>query len=188
MSVVPTPPEQIVRQERWPMSLEEYLALPEGIRAEYVDGEAIVSPPATSGHNKAQRRVANVIEAGLGDAVDVRTESGWAAEDRRRIPDVSVFTNKDDVVFDENVPILVVEVLSPSTASEDTVRKATEYLAAGIGQYWIVDRSEPSLLVHGNNGQGWERIAVLDDQHPTATIALGEWGEVSLDLRDLLRP
>ncbi|WP_182379608.1 Uma2 family endonuclease [Nocardioides sp. WS12] len=188
MSVVPTPPERIERLERWPMSLAEYLALPEGVRAEYVNGEAVVTPPATSGHNKAQRRIANAIEAGLAEAVDVRTESGWAFGELHRIPDVAVFAHKDDVVFDANVPILVVEVLSPSTASEDTVRKATEYLAAGISQYWIVDRAEPSLIVYGNNGQGWDRVAVLDADNLSATITVGAWGEVSLDLLALLRP
>ncbi len=176
------------RLEFRPMGLEEYLALPEGIHAEYVDGVAIVSPPATSGHNKLQRRIANAIEDGLSDEVDVRTEAGWQSGRRFRIPDIAVFATKDpDMVYDQSTPILVVEVLSPSTASEDTVRKSTEYLAAGIGQYWIVDRAGRSLVVYLNNGHEWEQMVVLDADRTTATVTVDPWGNVDVDLVALLR-
>ena len=82
------------RLERRPMGLAEYLALPEGIHAEYVDGVAIVSPPATNGHNTTQRRLANAIETGLSDALSVRTEAGWQSGPRYRIPDIAVFASK----------------------------------------------------------------------------------------------
>ena len=171
------------------MRVEDYLALPEGMHAEYVDGVAIVSPPATSGHNKLQRRIANAIEAGLSDQVDVRTEAGWKSGGRYRIPDVAVFASKDsEVVYDQSTPILVVEVLSPSTASEDTVRKSTEYLAAGIKQYWIVDRTGESIVAYANEGKAWAQVAVLDAENPTATVPVGDWGEVALDLESLLQP
>lgn len=176
------------RLERVPMSLDDYLALPDKPKTEYVDGEAIVTPPSTSGHNLVQRRLANVIEAALSSELGVRTDAGWARGDRRRIPDVAVFANKDDVAYDERTPVLVVEVLSPSTASEDTVRKSAEYLAAGVNQYWIVDRANRTLTVFGNNGRGWDRLLDLDDRRPAGAVAVGEWGEVALDLVDLLRP
>ena len=90
------------RLEFRPMSLDEYLALPEGFRAEYVDGVAIVSPPSTSGHNTTQRRVANALESGLSETVAVRTEAGWQSGGRYRIPDVAVFATKEpDVVWDD---------------------------------------------------------------------------------------
>ncbi|GAA1524135.1 Uma2 family endonuclease [Nocardioides humi] len=171
------------------MSLEEYLALPEGMHAEYVDGEVIVSPPAASGHNKAQRRIANVIEESLADELDVRTEAGWQRQQRYRIPDVAVFPEKDPaVVYDDSTPILVVEVLSPSTASEDTVRKSGEYQQGEVTQYWIVDRDRRTLSVFVNNGEGWDRLLDLDEKSPTGTVTVGEWGEVALDLDALLRP
>lgn len=177
------------RLERRPMGLEEYLALPEGIHAEYVDGIAIVSPPAAAGHNKLQRRIANAIEAGLSDEVDVRTEAGWQAGDRYRIPDVAVFATKDsEAVYDQAIPILVVEVLSPSTSSEDTVRKSAEYLVAGISQYWVADRTSREIVGYANVGGVWDRILVLDDDDPVATVRVGDWGSVELDLKALLQP
>ena len=83
--------------------------------------------------------------------------------------------------------MLVVEVISPSTKSEDTVRKSTEYLAAGVGQYWIVDRDARELVVYENHGGEWAQVVVLDQSHPAATVQVGEWGEVALDLDLLLQ-
>jgi len=37
------------------------------------------------------------------------------------------------------VPVLVVEILSPSTRRRDHVQKRALYLDAGVAEYWIVD-------------------------------------------------
>lgn len=192
MSALSQPPQ--LPQPPWPhrlervrMSLAEFLALPEKPKAEYVDGEAILMPPATQGHNVIQRRLANLIEAALAPEVGVVTDAGWRHEGRYRVPDVAVFESSDDeVVWADPVPILVVEVLSPSTASEDRLRKSREYQRGGIAQYWIVDRARRTLSIDANDGDGWRRILELDDAHPTGTVAVGSWGEVAVDLAVLL--
>jgi Uma2 family endonuclease len=40
---------------------------------------------------------------------------------------------------DVGVPVLAVEVLSPSTASRDRGKKRRIYQEAGVAEYWIVD-------------------------------------------------
>lgn len=172
------------------MSWDEYLEIPEGVRAEYVDGEVIVTPPATMGHNKTQRRLANVIEAALDPALDVVTDSGWRCGTRARIPDVSVHLTRQgsEVVYTEETPLILAEVLSPSTRSEDTLRKSPEYAAAGVQQFWVVDREHRSLIVLVNNGSGWDTYLELDDDHPTGEVVVGEHGTVPLDLVALLAP
>lgn len=182
-------PSWPTRQEHVPMSLDEYLALSDQPKAEYVDGVAIVSPPATHGHNKVQRRLANLLEGSLDLDLDVVTDPGWTFKGRWRVPDVAVFATKDpEAVFVADVPVLVVEVLSPSTASEDTVRKSVEYLEAGIGQYWIVDRHNRALVVFAHTDTGWDPILRLDDTRPTGSVVVGDHGEVGIDLEALLRP
>jgi Uma2 family endonuclease len=185
MSVLPELPWPS-RTEHVPMSLDDFLGLRDRPKAEYVDGQAVVSPPASRGHNRVQRRLAVRLEADLVPGVDVAIDAGWRHADRLRVPDIAVFENHEDVVFDAHLPILVVEVLSPSTASEDTVRKAGEYQSAGIAQYWIVDRDRRTLTVYGNNGRGWDQVLVLDDDHPFGGVVVGEWGEVSIDLTEIL--
>ncbi len=177
------------RPEHVPMPLDDYLALREHPKAEYVDGVAIVSPPATHGHNKVQRRLANLLEGSLAAELDVVTDAGWSFGGRRRVPDVAVFASKSpEAVFVDDVPVLVAEVLSPSTWSEDTVRKSVEYLEAGVGQYWTVDRANRVLNVFANSGDGWDVVLRLDDARPAGEVAVEEYGEVALDLEALLRP
>jgi Uma2 family endonuclease len=50
----------------------------------------------------------------------------------------------DDVRF-RAVPVLVAEVLSPSTRSYDQVLKRHAYARIGVPHYWIVDLDEPSV-------------------------------------------
>ena len=42
-------------------------------------------------------------------------------------------------------PVLVVEVLSPSTRATDTTLKRHVFEQAGITSYWLVDAAAPSL-------------------------------------------
>jgi Uma2 family endonuclease len=39
----------------------------------------------------------------------------------------------------QGAPDMIIEILSPSTASRDSVRKFNKYLEAGVREYWIVD-------------------------------------------------
>jgi len=48
----------------------------------------------------------------------------------------------------KGVPDMVVEILSPSTASYDKSLKYNTYLKAGIREYWIIDPKEKTLAVH----------------------------------------
>lgn len=83
-------------------------------------------------------------------------------------------------------PELVVEVLSPSTRSEDLLRKAPEYAAAGIGQFWVVDPDARTLEVHRLDDGQWEVCARFDDGAPVGEVAVGDRGVVRIDLLDLL--
>lgn len=44
-------------------------------------------------------------------------------------------------------PLLVVEVLSPSSIDRDLVLKRDDYACAGLQHYWVVDPDEPRVLV-----------------------------------------
>ena len=105
---------------------------------------------------------------------------------RVRVPDITVVEHPPEGHFVVDPPVLVVEILSPSTRSEDTVRKSAEYAAAGIGQFWVLDPEFGILDVFANVDGGWETVAHLDHDHPTATIAVGDHGSVDVDLTVVL--
>ena len=74
---------------------------------------------------------------------------GWQPDPLTSLqPDLLVIAK--DRVGEINIienPLLVVEVLSPSTSRYDRVLKFSRYAEAGISQYWIVDPPAPSVEV-----------------------------------------
>lgn len=169
--------------QRRPMSWDEYVALPAHPRTEWVDGEAVVTPDPAWRHQRIARKLANAF-----DAVDglFGSTSGniRLPGNRVRIPDAYATTGPAELFVDS--PELVVEVLSPSTRSEDLLRKAPEYAAAGIGQFWVVDPDLRTLEVHRLDDGRWELSARFDDARPVGVVAVGDHGVVRIDLRDLL--
>jgi Uma2 family endonuclease len=120
------------------MTWEEYQQLPEGVSIEYVDGQALVNPPPTRRHQRAARRIANLIEAVDPAAVSVDTEWGWKPGDDEFVPDVLVTGPTHEEVHYTGTPLLVVEVLS-SNRAHDLRTKRSKYAAAGLPRYWTID-------------------------------------------------
>ena len=45
-------------------------------------------------------------------------------------------------------PLLVVEILSPSTRSRDMVDKLNTYMISGVKEFWVVDPKQEVVLVY----------------------------------------
>jgi len=141
------------------LTFEEYLTYSDGTdtRYELVDGELVPMSLGTGKHGSIIRFLVRQFEdeiAQLGQAwvalpslVGVRSPRGrrW---DTSRIPDVTVLPlaqweameNREAVIdFNEPPPLLVVEVVSPSTKTDDYRSKRSEYGVLEIPEYWIVD-------------------------------------------------
>ncbi|HWJ66485.1 MAG TPA: Uma2 family endonuclease [Nocardioides sp.] len=174
------------RFERRAMPREEFEQLPEQVRAEYVDGVALMSPPSTGDHNGVAGEIYVVLRQAFPDAV-VRYERGLALPTgTRRIPDIAVQRIRDDELWSPEVPVLVVEVLSASTRDEDLFHKPDDYRRSGITQYWIVDRTARTLTALVNAGDHWDIGLSLTDDEPTGAIQVADLGTVELDLSALL--
>lgn len=175
--------------QRIRMSYEEYEALPEHSRAEWVDGVVVMSPTSpTRRHQKVTRRMANFLEASLPrtDVIDGLTVC--LPNNRERIPDVTVMAEPPagNFIMVGETPLLVVEVLSPSTRSEDTIRKSAEYFAAGIQQYWVVDPELRTIEVFEHGSDAWLPLLRLDEATPTGSVVVGDHGTVTVELSALL--
>lgn len=173
--------------QRLRMSWEEYLALPDEIFAEWVDGEVIVSPRASLRHGGIVARLCSLLGQALPD-LEVIAESGaWLPHNRLRGPDVLVLTTEPDSTWAEESPLLVVEVLSPSTRTEDTRVKAPEYAAAGVGHLWLVDPRDRCIECFDNAAGTWHLTLRLDEGQPVGEVEVGEYGTVVIDLTRILR-
>jgi Uma2 family endonuclease len=169
------------------MSWEEYWALPDELRAEYSDGRAFVSAAPVYRHQKVSMRLAAVLQRDLPD-LEVVVGAGWRMVDqppRLRIPDVAVLRAAPvgDVITEP--PLVVIEVLS-SNRTDDLVRKATEYLDAGAGQYWIVDPRDNVIDCYRREGRGWVSALRLEDSDPAGSVDVDPVGRVTMSVEEIL--
>lgn len=132
---------------------------------ELVDGKLIPMSLATGKHCDIIDRIYRLIDAEI-----ERKEKPWIVRqgqiavrcprgvglDTARIPDITVMLKQDwlslqdreaVIDFDLNAPLLVIEVVSPSTKNIDYRAKRTEYGARDIPEYWIVDDCEGKISV-----------------------------------------
>lgn len=170
------------------MSWDEYLALPDQPRAEWVDGEAVIRMAPGLHHGSAAVELAIRLGPLFPDCFLVSETSLRLPRNRVRLPDLMLVRNRtsDEYDFVSEAPELVVEVLSRATRTEDTVVKSAEYADAGIGQYWIVDPTLRTIDAMRNVEGSWELIAHLDDEQPTGQVEL-DGVRVPLDLNAILR-
>jgi Uma2 family endonuclease len=171
---------------RVPMSWEQYLLLPDKPKAEWVDGVAVImnAPPGFA-HGHGTVRLAARLLAALPDHRIATEAMLKLPRNRVRLPDLMVVAEapEGDMVIEP--PLMVVEVLSRSTRSEDMIRKSVEYREAGIGQYWLLDPQLRTLEVLTNVDDVWETALWLDEDHPEGSVEVAG-AAVPLDLRELL--
>ena len=168
------------------MSWEDYLALPERPRAEWVDGEALVAmTPVSHEHGRAVVRLSALLLSAL-PRLEVVTEVGLhLPRNRLRAPDVMVVDEPPEGPFVERPPVLVAEVLSPATRSEDTIRKSMEYAEGGVEHYWVVDPDLRAIdLWHNADGE-WDLLGRVDDHAPTVEVEIAGV-RIPIDLRQIL--
>jgi Uma2 family endonuclease len=168
------------------MSYDEWWALPEYPRTEWVDGEVIVMGDPHPDHSQAQLNLAISFKTSLPGLKVYPVVAVWLPRNRVRVPDISVLPERPTTNPVELTPVLVVEVLSPSTRTEDTVRKFREYAWAGISQYWLVDTAQRRIDVLELVDGEWEPLLTLDDAHSTGSVIVGDYGTVELDLAAIL--
>ena len=156
-------------------------------RYELIDGVLLVSPAARQRHQLAVDDLATILKRACpADQVIVP-----AAQDVRRgshtnlAPDLLVI-RRSDVDLDSHVvsaPLLVVEVVSPSSRRIDLGLKREAYAEMGIPSYWVVDPSQDWVRVLDLAGDSYD---VTADAHGDDLLAVERPFPVSFRPTDLL--
>jgi len=144
----------------------DYCTWPEDLRYELIDGVAYLMSP---GPDLAHQDLVGDIFAQVYGALrgkpcrafvaplDVRLPKGNEADelvDTVVQPDVMVVCEERKLGKRgvRGAPDWVVEVISPSTASHDQVRKRRVYERAGVREYWLVHPADRVLFVYRLEG------------------------------------
>ena len=144
----------------------------DGQRYEIIDGELIVTPVPTMGHQRVVGRLCRLL-----DDYARRVEGGEVAFAPLAVrlghfdavePDLVFLTAaRPRVPNDENsmdsAPELVVEFISPSSRRIDRVREMALYARSGVSEYWIADPMERILVVNLLQGKEYGQVAPDSD-------------------------
>ena len=135
------------------LTVEDVWAIPDdGYRRELIDGMLFVSPAPRVSHQRVVTQLVVTLVAACPEGLEVLVAPvDWVVSDTTLLqPDIVVARPADYPPDELNLrkpPVLVVEVLSPSTARYDVGTKRLAYEAAGVPWYWLVDPHERRLTV-----------------------------------------
>lgn len=137
-------------QKRW--TLQEVRELrdrsTDGTRYELVDGELLVTPSPTGAHQNAAlllwaKLYPYVRAQRLGQAAVAPKDVEFPAEEGLTQPDVFVVPSGEVQRYLGSKPVerllLAAEVISPSSARGDRVKKRAHFQRNLVSEYWIVD-------------------------------------------------
>lgn len=171
---------------------EDILNLPEHLTGEIINGELYTQPRPTPAHARASSAlgakyvppfdfgdngpggwiILDEPELHLGSKphIIVPDLAGWRRERLPALPETAWF---------ETAPDWVCEVMSPSTAGKDRVKKMPVYAEFGVGHLWLVDPLEKTLEAYRLHEGQWLRIGAWADDD-VARIEPFEAVELSL--------
>lgn len=172
------------------MNADEYLRwcdAQERGRFELVQGDVVMMSPETIRHievkSEAWLALRNALKSvnsncrAIGDGAGVQIDKNTVRE-----PDIAVQCaprDLDSVLLDE--PVIVVEVVSPSSKRSDTGTKVAEYFrVASIQHYLIIDPYTATVIHHFRDSEGGDihtrilKNGVVELTPPGISVAIAE--------------
>jgi Uma2 family endonuclease len=137
-------------------TVEDLERMPDdGRRYELLDGVLLVSPAPGVWHQEVAFALARALYAACPPELHVVIAPfEWRGSRRTALqPDVLVARHADLLAveggkFLGELPVLAVEVLSPSTRRIDRLSKLSAYEEAGVASYWLVDPDSEMPSLH----------------------------------------
>lgn len=140
-------------------TLDDIYNLPEGVRAELLNGEIYYMAPPGWTHQRISMALSSEIAAYIkkqnGDcqvlAAPFAVFLNEGSEKNYLEPDISVICDisRLDEKGCHGAPDWVIEIVSPSSRPRDYIKKMIQYCTAGVREYWIVDPDKKSVFVYG---------------------------------------
>ncbi|MFZ2654939.1 MAG: Uma2 family endonuclease [Victivallales bacterium] len=146
----------------------DYQKWPDEERWEIIDGEAyMMSPAPTTRHQAILRELFGSLFAFFkghkcklfSSPIDIKLSEEDIVQ-----PDIVLVCDKSQIkeTHIEGAPALVVEVVSPSSAVHDRMRKMRLYAEAGVKEYWIVTPFPSMVEIFLLDGKNYRMYKTFD--------------------------
>lgn len=138
-------------------TIEDIYNLPDGQRAELIDGELYMMAAPGRVHQRLVMDLAYLIEN------YIRSKNGECevypspfavflnADDKIYLePDISVICDRSKLTDEgcKGAPDWIIEIVSPASRPMDYNKKLFQYRTAGVREYWIVDPMKQQITVY----------------------------------------
>lgn len=139
---------------------DDYMATPDGVRVEIIDGEIYNMTPPSRIHQELSMELSGELRNYLKEkecrvyAAPFGVFLGDEEQDIRERhcvePDISVICDKNKLIDHGCLgsPDFIIEIISPSTKSHDYIRKLNLYNRYGVKEYWIVNPQNETVLTY----------------------------------------
>lgn len=169
-------------------TVEDIYNLPEGTRAELIDGQIYYMAPPSRKHQKITGKLFSAISQYI-DSKNGSCEPYIALfavflneDDKNYVePDISVICdpNKLDDRGCKGAPDWIIEIVSPGSRRMDYFTKLFKYRTAGVREYWIVDPIKNLILVYNFDTSDSEQYTFAD------TIKAGIYEDLYIDFSQI---
>lgn len=138
-------------------TIEDIYNLPEGMRAELIDGEMyLMAAPGTTHQYivmELSYRIRDYIGKNNGSCKVLPSPFAvfLDADDKTYVePDISVICDPDKLTDEgcKGAPDWIIEIVSPSSRPRDYMKKMFKYHMAGVREYWIVDYEKNLVILY----------------------------------------
>lgn len=169
-------------------TIEDIYALPEGERAELIDGQIYYMAPPNRKHQKISGMLYTVIykyiESKKGSCeVYAAPFAVFLSEDGRNYvePDISVICDKNklDDHGCNGAPDWVIEIVSPGSRQMDYFTKLFKYQTSGVREYWIVDPVKNRVTVYNFE------VGDTSDYTFSDSVKVGMYEEFCIDFSEI---
>ena len=138
-------------------TIDDIYALPDGERAELIDGKIYYMAPPNTQHQRLvhffDREIGNYIQRNNGECevFPAPFAVSLSENDKNYVePDISVICDKNKITDKGCIgaPDWIIEIVSPGSVQMDYFTKLFKYRTADVREYWIVDPAKEVVTVY----------------------------------------
>ena len=170
-------------------TIEDIYALPDGERAELIDGHIYYMAPPSYKHQKLVMELSaiirNYIKQHKGTCEVLPAPFAVYLDEINNTyvePDISVICdpNKLDDKGCKGAPDWIIEIVSPASRKMDYLLKLFKYRSAGVREYWKEKKKKNRITVYNFNHD-----YSIEEYSFTDTVKAGIYEDLSIDFSEI---